>query len=108
MPIHHAQPQTYWAIEGQLRAGFYPGSPDPAEARLKIDEVLRLGIQWFVDLTEEGEVTRYGALEPYTEVLEAYEAANGVKLTYRRHPIPDLWVLKPVFNTLRTPTARKG
>lgn len=92
---HHGVPETYWAIEDKLMAGFYPGSTDPEEARKKIGHLARRhGIRCFVDLTVEGEVTHYGVLKSYQSVLDACERAfdADVKLTYHRHPVPDLGV----------------
>ena len=53
----------YW-VTPQLLAGPYPGARGDGEAAGKLGELLELGVTFFLDLTEEGE------LEPYAHVLD--------------------------------------
>ena len=66
----------YWVVPGKLLAGEYPGGPDPAATRERLQRLVAAGVGCFLDLTEEGELPPYdGELPP------------GV--TYLRSPIPD-------------------
>ena len=49
-------PGTYWVEPERLLAGAYPGHVDPAYAAARIDALLALGIDRFIDLTEPGEL----------------------------------------------------
>lgn len=77
----HPLPDSYWVVPGRLLAGEYPGAPDEAEARQKLGRVLGVGVDFFLDLTEEGE----RGLWPYSRLLPA-----GV--LHRRLAIRDLSV----------------
>ena len=74
---------TYWVEPGRLLAGEYPGAPYGDAAVIKLREYLDAGVDYFVDLTEQGE------LEPYEDILHAEAAARGKKVEYRRFPIRD-------------------
>lgn len=71
-------PDSYWVIPGHLLAGEYPGAADEARAREKLQQFAAAGIDYYLDLTEDGE---YG-LRPY--------AANLGDAEYRRIAIRDL------------------
>ena len=74
---------TYWVEPGRLLAGEYPGAPDGGDAVTRLRQYLDVGVDYFVDLTEQGE------LEPYEDLLHAEAAARGKKVEYRRFPIRD-------------------
>lgn len=82
----------YWVEPGRLLAGAYPGSPDPAHARLKLAWLRGQGVRSFVDLTEPGEATRLGRLVPYAPLLAEAAGNGGPAASYLRLPIPDLSV----------------
>ena len=77
-------PNTYWVREGRLLAGEYPGAADPEQAREKIGRFLDAGVTFFLDLTEENE------LSPYVGLLEEEARARGVDVVHRRLSIRDL------------------
>jgi ADP-ribosyl-[dinitrogen reductase] hydrolase len=77
-------PNTYWVREGRLLAGEYPITADPETAREKIRRYLDAGVTFFVDLTEENE------LSPYGHLLDEEAAARGVDVVHRRLSIRDL------------------
>ncbi len=54
-------PDSYWVIPGKLLAGEYPGSRFDGLTRQIIRVLLECGIDYFLDLTEEGE----GGLKSY-------------------------------------------
>jgi hypothetical protein len=58
---------TYWLVPGQILAGEYPGDPDDAGARRKLDWLQRQAIHTFVDLPEQGE----SGLRPYADLLDS-------------------------------------
>lgn len=56
--------ESYWAVDGAVLAGKYPGAKADAEARAKIADLLAGGVKTFVDLTEDGELLPYAHLLP--------------------------------------------
>lgn len=52
-------PNTYWVIPGRLLAGEHPAAAGAAEARPRVQRLVRAGIECYIDLTEEGEVPDY-------------------------------------------------
>jgi ADP-ribosyl-[dinitrogen reductase] hydrolase len=76
-------PGTYWVEPERLLAGAFPGHVDPAYAAARIEALVALGIDLFVDLTEIGE------LPPYEALLPAGAARGGHPVRYLRFPIPD-------------------
>jgi hypothetical protein len=57
-------PNTYWVIPGIILAGEHPYGADEAETRERLDRLLGAGINYFVDLTEVGEMPDYRRLLP--------------------------------------------
>jgi len=76
---------SYWLVPGRLLAGEYPGAKTKTEARRKLRSFLDAGVDFFLDLTEEGE-----GLEPYATLLEEEAMARDRRVVYQRLPIPDL------------------
>lgn len=74
---------TYWVQEGRLLAGEYPGAANEAQAAIKLEQFLDSGIDYFIDLTEEGE------LHPYANQLQAIAEQRRKKVVHRRFSIPD-------------------
>jgi len=58
-------PNSYWVIPGRLLAGEYPGGTDFTDSRSRLARVREAGIDYFVDLTEEGELPAYRHLLPF-------------------------------------------
>jgi hypothetical protein len=58
-------PNSYWVIPGRLLAGEYPGGADFTDSRARLARVRDAGIDYFVDLTEEGERPAYRHLLPF-------------------------------------------
>ncbi len=67
-------------------AGEYPGDKGEEKAKDKLQQVLQLGIRYFVDLTEEGE------LVPYEHLL-------STNVRYHRCPIRDVSIPKSIEET---------
>jgi len=91
--------KVYWILRGKLLAGFYPGDPDPEMAKCKIGTLLKRGIRYFMNLMEEDEKTRFGAVRPYSPILDQLrEKEAETETPFRtetqcvRFPIRDLSV----------------
>ena len=48
-------PNSYWVVPGSLLAGEYPIAEGPEATRQRLRQILRAGIDAFVDLTQLGE-----------------------------------------------------
>lgn len=83
-PFLHA----WWVEPGRLLAGEYPGHPDAARARHKVDVLVDAGIRTIVDLT-----TPAKGLAAYESVLRAVVTARQLDLRHVPFPIPDLGVV---------------
>lgn len=77
---------AYWAIPGKLLAGEYPGDKGAGKAREKLRYLLKQGVTFILDLTEEGE------LEPYAELAQDEARRLGRTVEHRRMPICDVSV----------------
>ena len=74
-------PNTYWVVPGRLLAGEYPIGPDYTDARARLARFRESGVNYFIDLTEEGEVPAYRHLLP-------------LHSKHQRSAIADTWVPK--------------
>jgi hypothetical protein len=79
----HPIPDSYRVRPGLL-AGEYPGAPTDAQALQKLQQLLAIGVDLFLDLTEAGEYN----LNPYAPLLP-----EGVE--HRRMAIPDMGTPSP-------------
>ncbi len=79
-------PNSYWVIPGRLLAGEHPGGFEVAAARARLELLSAAGIDFYVDLTEPGELPEYRHLLP--------ERAE-----YRRSAIADTGVPNNVSQT---------
>ncbi len=86
-------PDSYWVIPGKLLAGEYPYSVYEILARQIIRVLLDCGINYFLDLTEEGEA----GLKLYTPYLKEAADKRGVGFIHKRWPIRDFSVPKRDF-----------
>ncbi len=77
-------PNTYWVTEGRFLAGEYPRNIDVGKSLPKLRKLLEAGVTFFVDLTEEGE------LSPYDQLLGEVGDGTRLPVEYRRFPIPDV------------------
>ena len=76
----------YWIIPGQLAAGEYPGAVEPRDASRKLNALLEAGIDYFIDLTEQGE------LVPYQEIAEVEARRLDRNVECTGYPIRDMSV----------------
>jgi hypothetical protein len=74
----------YWDEPGRLLAGEYPGAQAVEETRRKVGRFLDCGVDYFIDLTEVGE------LAPYHAILREVAGERGIPVGYERMPIPDV------------------
>lgn len=78
-------PNSYWVIPGRLAAGEYPGTPDPGGTAAKQRDLLKAGIDHFIDLTETME-----PLEPYSQIAKDEGRRFRKEVQWERHPIADM------------------
>lgn len=64
-------PDSYWVQPGRLLAGEYPEALQEEKAQQKLCQLLRAGVLFFLDLTEEGEYE----LKPYAPLLHKVDIA---------------------------------
>lgn len=57
-------PNSYWVVPGSLLAGEYPIAEGPEATRQRLRQILRAGIDAFVDLTQLGERPEYKSMLP--------------------------------------------
>lgn len=57
-------PNTYWVEPGRLLAGEHPCGGSEPETRARLDQLHDAGINYFIDLTEEGEMPDYRPFLP--------------------------------------------
>ncbi|MES2036717.1 MAG: protein-tyrosine phosphatase family protein [Pseudomonadota bacterium] len=74
---------TYWVRPGQLLAGEYPGALNQETAAQRLKQYLDCGVDYFIDLTEEGE------LDPYSPLLMKLAKERGMQVQHHRFAIPD-------------------
>lgn len=77
---------SYWVLPGKLLAGEYPGAKDPDVTRARLQDCLKCGVTFFLDLTESHE------LLPYAQLLEKEAALLNRSVQYQRLPIRDVSV----------------
>lgn len=55
---------SYWVVPGRLLAGEYPYGADDTETRRRLFRLRDAGINYYIDLTEDGELPGYRRLLP--------------------------------------------
>ena len=75
---------SYWVVPGRFAAGEYPGAIRPRQAAAKLNNLFDAGIDYFIDLTEPGE------LDPYSGIMEEEAERRGLTVGWERHPIVDM------------------
>ena len=78
---------SYWVVPGRLLAGEYPIGSDYTDARARLAQFREAGINYFIDLTEKGEMPAYQHLLP-------------VYTRYQNSPIADTCVPANVSQVL--------
>ena len=81
-------PNSYWLVPGRLACGEYPGDMD-GSGEFRIEALVQAGLNRFINLTEEGEITRFGTLRPYLEAARVAAAATPHPVNFTRWPISD-------------------
>src|SRR5271170_7586012 len=79
-------PNSYWVIPGRLLAGEYPAGADFAESRERLARLQDAAVDYFVDLTVEGELPAYRHLLPF-------------RVKYQRNAIADQSIPQTVDQT---------
>lgn len=81
-------------------AGPYPGAPDEREARRRLRRVLDEGCDFFLDLTEDGE------LEPYAHLLPRH--VRHVRVPLRKGATPPPERMREIVDAINAASARDG
>jgi hypothetical protein len=81
-------------------AGPYPGAADEREARRRIGRVTAEGCDFFLDLTEDGE------LEPYARLLPG--RVRHVRLPLRKGEVPKPARMREILDAINHASARDG
>jgi hypothetical protein len=77
--LNRPLPNSYWVIPGRLLAGEYPIRGDYSDARTRLARFREAGINYFIDLTEKGEMPQYRHLLPvYTRYQNSPIADTSV------------------------------
>ena len=84
--VKQPSPNSYWVHQGRFAAGEYPGDRNQELAARKLEKLLDVGIDHFIDLTEPGE------LVPYAGIAEQTASSLDQQVGWERHPICDLSV----------------
>jgi ADP-ribosyl-[dinitrogen reductase] hydrolase len=85
-------PKRCWWIEaGKVLGGPFPGSQDHAKAKVKMSDLLDIGVVAFVDLMEDGEFNFKSESEydPYSGMLENLADERGMKITRKQFHVRD-------------------
>jgi ADP-ribosyl-[dinitrogen reductase] hydrolase len=85
--------RCYWVVEGKFLAGAYPGSPDQAQHRQRVDELWQAGCRTYINLVEENETNNSGQpFARYDNVLRELAREAGQRVAHLRFPVQDLSV----------------
>ena len=87
---------TYWVNEGTFLAGEYPRDIDLEKSLPKLRSLIEAGVTFFVDLTEEGE------LSPYDQLLPEVTQNTQLPVEYQRCPIRDVSIPEEAGNMKST------
>lgn len=82
---------TYWVEPGKLLAGPHPLAGFMFDGKPRLEELVSLGVEVFIDLTRPGEL----GLTDYQPELAAVAESYSREATYNRHPIADMSVPEP-------------
>ena len=95
MPLAWTSPfqNFYWVVPKKFLAGPYPSSGNLKDVRLKVNELMGLGVTSFLDLTEPGEK----GLNSYAPILNEGQMEWGA-VEYHRMPIADFDI--PTFEIM--------
>jgi Dual specificity phosphatase, catalytic domain len=55
-------PNSYWVLPGRLLAGEHPSGNGESDSRARLERLCGVGINYFIDLTEAGEMPDYRGL----------------------------------------------
>ena len=85
--------RSYWVLEGKFLAGAFPGSPDPAEHRQRVEVLWTAGMRTFINLVEESESNNGGQpFRRYDDILRELAQGAGEHVAHLRFPVRDLSV----------------
>jgi predicted protein tyrosine phosphatase len=92
---------VYWVQPGKLLAGPNPGSWNENQARQRLRRLLNIGVTFFVDLTEPGEMKDY-QLSASSEATTLKRDIIYRQLSIRDMDVPDSSRMTAILNTIDT------
>ncbi len=82
--------RTYWVVQDKLLAGAYPGKPEPAKHRARLQALYGAGMRTFINLQEECETNNdRQPFVRYDSDLRKIAAKRNDTVSHLRFPIPD-------------------
>ena len=84
--LNPALPFCYWVLPDRLLAGEYPGAENKADPLPRLQALLNLGVDYFIDLTEANEYN----LPAYDILALDLARQYGRNAVYQRLPIHDV------------------
>jgi len=85
--------RSYWVVPGQLLAGCYPGSDDPAEEEKNLKGLIQAGIRHVISLMAPHEYNRPDdPFPPYVDHMESIAESLKISVTFDQISIKDFSV----------------
>jgi hypothetical protein len=85
--------RSYWAVPGQILAGFYPGDRDPVVALNKLNALLDCGVTHICSLMESTETDHAGRpFHNYQPAFAELARQRGITAGLLHYPIRDVSV----------------
>ena len=81
--------ESYWVEPGRLLAGEYPGRFEEEQTCKRLDALIEVGLDVFIDLTRPNE------MPPYERILKEEAKMYNVEVRYHRFPIGDFGLPTP-------------
>ncbi len=88
--------KCYWLVENQIFAGPYPYNPGGKQPLLFLDNLFELGIDSFVDLTEEDELTHY------CKLLDTHPGINYARFPIEDYSIPSIDQMRQILAHIKS------
>lgn len=83
--------RSYWVVSRLFLAGYYPGDMNAGGYPANLNQLVKCGIRFIVNLMEDLEVDHTGRIyEPYMRQLAHITEEAGVQVKYIQIPIKDL------------------
>lgn len=88
--------KCYWLVENRIFAGPYPYNPGGRQPLLFLENLFELGIDSFIDLTEEDELTHYSRL------LETHLKINYARFAIEDYSVPSTDQMRQILDHINS------